>query len=75
MWKTILICPGRNKWAYKAKNNDGLLELYKACLVGKGNVWTSSIYFNEIFSPIVKLTTIRVLLSLVVAQYLELETR
>ena len=57
---------------YKVKkNNDGLLEKYKAHLVAKGYVQKLGIYFNEIFSSITKLTSITVLLALLVAQDLE----
>ena len=41
--------------------------------MAKGFTQKKGIDFNEIFSPVVKQTSIRVLLALVVAQDLELE--
>ena len=67
-WKLVDLPPRRkfvgNKWVYKInKNNDGLLEPYKSHSVEKSYVQKSSIYFNEIFSPIVKLSIVKVLLA------------
>ena len=39
----------------------------------KGFAQKKGIYFDEIFSPIVKMTSIRTILSLVVVEYLDLE--
>jgi hypothetical protein len=46
---------------------------YKARLVVKGFAQKKGIEFDEIFSPIVKMTSIRTILSLVVVEYLHLE--
>ena len=46
---------------------------YKARLVAKVFTQREGVDFNEIFSPVVKQTSIRVLLSLVVVQDLELK--
>ena len=57
-WEFVDLPPGRkvvgNKWVYKPKkNNHGLLEHYKACLVSEGYVLKFGIYFDEIFSHVV----------------------
>jgi hypothetical protein len=57
------------KWVYKIKRRaDGSLGRYKARLVAKGFKQQYGIDYEEIFSPVVKLATIRVILSLVVSQ-------
>lgn len=56
-----------NKWVYKIKYNlDGTVSKYKACMVVKGYHQTHGIDFFETFSLVVKLYTIKVVLSLVV---------
>ncbi|XP_078159603.1 putative mitochondrial protein AtMg00820 [Carex rostrata] len=53
------------KWIYKIKRKaDGSIERYKAHLVAKGYNQEASIYYHETFSPVVKPTMIRVVLSL-----------
>jgi hypothetical protein len=62
------------KWFFKKKfNAQGKVEKYKARLVAKGYSQVNGIDFGEIFSPIAKLTSIRFLLSVVVAFDLEVE--
>ena len=57
----------------KKLNATGKVEKYKAQLVANGYSQVEGIDFGEIFSPIAKLTSIRFLLSLVVAFDLEVE--
>jgi hypothetical protein len=55
----------QNKWVYRLKEEDGGKKKYKARLVVKGFAKMKGIYFDEIFSPVVKMTSIRTILSLV----------
>ena len=49
------------------------MERYRARLVVKGYAQKEGIDFNEIFSPVVRLTTIRVVLAMCAAFDLHLE--
>ena len=62
----------KNKWVFKLKN-DGKQVKYKARLVVKGFQQKKGIDFDEIFSPVVKMSSIRTVLGLVVSLDLELE--
>jgi hypothetical protein len=63
----------QNKWVYKLKEEDGGKKWYKARIVVKGFQQKKGIDFDEIFYPIVKMTSIRTILSLVVVEDLHLE--
>ena len=53
------------KWVYKIKRKaDGGIERFKARLVAKGFHQQESVDFGETFNPMVKPTTIRMVLSL-----------
>ena len=63
----------KNKWVFKLKNDDEKLLKYKTRLVVKGFGKKKGIEFDEIFSPIVKMCSIRVILGLVACMNLESE--
>ena len=62
-----------NKWVYRIKEEHDGNKRYKARLVVKGFQQKEGVDYNEIFSPVVKLTTIRLVLKIVVAENLHLE--
>ncbi|RVW59278.1 Retrovirus-related Pol polyprotein from transposon RE1 [Vitis vinifera] len=58
-----------NKWVFKLKFHlDGTLNKHKARLVAKGFHQTPGVDFSETYSPAIKLATIRVVLTLAIAQ-------
>jgi Reverse transcriptase (RNA-dependent DNA polymerase) len=61
------------RWMYKIKyNSDGSIERYKARLVVKYYTQTYDIDYKETFTPVAKMNTIRVLLSIAVNFYWDL---
>jgi hypothetical protein len=76
-WDLIQLPVGKralqDKWVYKLKEEDGGEKRYKARLVVKGFAQKKGIDFDEIFSLVVKMNSIRTILSLVVVEYLHLE--
>jgi hypothetical protein len=57
----------QNKWVYKLKEEDGGNKRYKTRLVVNGFVQKRGIHFDEIFSLVVKMTSIMTILSLLVS--------
>ena len=76
-WDLVSLSPNRrplrNKWVYHVKEEAEGKKHFKARLVVKGFDQEKGIDFNEIFSPVVKMKTIRTILGLAVAWDLELE--
>ena len=77
-WDLVELLAGRKpigrKWVFKKKMNvEGKVEKYKAQLVAKDYSQVLGIDFGDIFSPIAKVTSIRLILSVVVAFDFEIE--
>ena len=62
----------QNTWVYRL-NEEGGKKRYKDRLVEKGFAQNKGIDFDEIFSHVVKMTSIITILSLLVVEYLHLE--
>nr|GEV68345.1 ribonuclease H-like domain-containing protein [Tanacetum cinerariifolium] len=59
----------RSMWLFKHKFHvDGTLSRYNALLVANGSSQQLGVDFDEMFSPVIKLTTVRTVLSLVVSR-------
>ncbi|RVW25842.1 Retrovirus-related Pol polyprotein from transposon TNT 1-94 [Vitis vinifera] len=72
-WSLVSLPQGRKeigcKWVFKIKENpNNTVNKYKARLVAKGLHQVAGFDFNEMFSPVMKPTTIRVILSITPAR-------
>jgi len=64
----------KNKWVFKIKGEEhNLKPRYKARLVVKGFGQRKGFVFDEIFSPVVKMSSIRTVLDLATSLNLEIE--
>ncbi|KAL2228761.1 UNVERIFIED_CONTAM: Retrovirus-related Pol polyprotein from transposon TNT 1-94 [Sesamum indicum] len=77
IWKLCQLPKGKkalqNIWVYRVKEESDEKKRYKARLVVKGFQQRYGIDFTDVFTPVVKLTTIRLVLSMVAAENLELQ--
>ena len=62
----------QNKWFYRLKEEEGVKKRFKAKLVVKGFAQKKGIDFDDIFSPILKMTSIRIGSSLVAIEDLHI---
>lgn len=70
-WTTVSLSSNKNTLGSKCilqikKISDGTIESYKACLVAEGFNQQEFIDFLDIYYPLAKLVTVKMLLSLVV---------
>jgi len=68
-WELVDLPPVKkaisNKWVYKVKlKSDGTLERLKARLVIRGFTQQYAVDYEEVFSPVVKMATIRCVIAL-----------
>jgi len=57
------------KWVYKVKHNvDGFMSRYKARLVAKGYAQTYGIDYEETYSRVAKMTTVRAIIAMAAAK-------
>lgn len=72
-WSLVPKPPGQNiiscKWVFKVKENpDGTVDKYKARLVARGFTQQYGIDYLEMFSPVVKPATVRLVLSVAISK-------
>jgi hypothetical protein len=72
-WDLVCLPAGKKavgcKWVFAVKvNADGSVNRLKTRLVAKGYTQTYSIYYSKTFSPVAKLTSVRLFISLAASQ-------
>ncbi|GJW69436.1 retrotransposon protein, putative, ty1-copia subclass [Tanacetum coccineum] len=76
VWVLVDLPPGYktvgSKWLFKKKTDkDGIVHVYKACLVAKGYTQLYGVDYEETFSPVADIRAIRILIS--IAAYYDYE--
>ena len=71
-WSLVPPHPSQNKigykWVFRIKRHaDGSIERYKAWLVAKGFHQQPEIDYHETYSPVIKPTMVRIILSLTIS--------
>ena len=69
MWDLVLLLTSKKvigcRWMFAVKfNTDGSVARLKACLVAKGYAQTYGVDYSNTFSPVAKLTSIHLFISL-----------
>ena len=72
-WQLIDPPPGCRsislKWVYKVKQDElGTIVKHKACLVARGFIQREGIDFEEVFAPVARMESVRLLLALAAAK-------
>jgi hypothetical protein len=72
-WKLVVLPEDKKaircKWVCKVKHNaDGSVSRYKARLVTKGYAQTYGIDYEETYSPVAKMTTVRAIIAMAVTK-------
>ncbi|GKE37286.1 retrotransposon protein, putative, ty1-copia subclass [Tanacetum coccineum] len=71
VWVLVDLPPGcktvGSRWLFKKKTDmDGIVHVYKACLVAKGYTQLYGVDYEETFSPVADIRAIRILISIAI---------
>lgn len=77
-WELVELPPGRSaiktKWVFKTKRgDDGSVQRYKARLVAKGCSQTYGVDYTETYSPVVRYTSLRLLIAIAAQRRLNID--